>query len=65
MSEWQKGRPPNEQIVEVEWEDAIVRVEAFYGRDGYRPHWRSVDGGVVWEPSAFKRWRVVERSEHS
>lgn len=58
MSEWKTTAPPNETIVEVEYEAGkIIRALAFYGREGYRPHWRSEDGKTHWPASAFKRWR--------
>lgn len=40
MSDWQYGKPPNEQIVEVEENGKVIRVMAFHGRDGYRAHLR-------------------------
>ncbi len=59
---WQTGKPPNEQIVEVEDEGQIVRVRAVWGRDGLLPHWESEDRDTLWSPSAFDRWREVEAS---
>lgn len=56
--QWQTGKPPNETPVEVEYEGNIITVEAFYGRDGYRPHWRNKEG-TCWDVSAFRRWRHV------
>lgn len=56
---WQTTKPPNEEIVEVQDGGRIIRVMAFYGRDGYRPHWRSEDGNTFWEPAAFTKWRPV------
>jgi hypothetical protein len=44
--------------MEVEYEGKIIAVEAFYGRDGYRPHWRD-KYGTCWDVSAFRRWRHV------
>lgn len=61
--EWQTGKPPNETPVEVEWKCDVITVEAFYGRDGYRPHWRTKDVGTCWDVSAFKRWRLVSPNE--
>jgi len=59
MTEWQTGKPPNEVPVEVEDENGeIIVVKAFYGRDGYRPHWRALDDSVHWAPSAFRKWRL-------
>lgn len=59
MEEWQNTKPPNEVWVEVEdpITNEIIVVQAFYGRDGYRPHWRSKDEGTVWSVSTFSRWR--------
>jgi len=54
---WQTGKPPNEMVVEVEWDGAVIPVIAFYGRDGYHPHWRSQDGDKHWPVNAFARWR--------
>lgn len=59
MTEWETGKPPNEQIVEVEDEGRIIRVRAMWGRDGMRPHWESEDRDTLWAPSAFTRWRPV------
>jgi len=55
--DWQSGKPPNEQIVEVEDNGQIVEVMAYYGRDGSRPHWRNQDGSKCWDVTAFSRWR--------
>lgn len=56
---WQTGQPPNEVLVEVPDPETkrIILVKAFYGRDGYLPHWQSEDGNTVWPPGAFRRWR--------
>jgi hypothetical protein len=59
---WRDGKPPNETIVEVEWEGEIVRVQAYYGRNGRLPHWESEDGDTMWITSAFNRWRPVAGS---
>ena len=58
---WQTGKPPNEVVVEGECPDTktILRVKAFYGRDGYRPHWRSEDEGTYYSPHYFSRWRPL------
>ena len=62
--EWQTGKPPNEVDVEVEDEDGEILVaHAFYGRDGYLPHWESADGSTLWSPSAFTRWRPIAPRE--
>lgn len=55
---WQTGAPPNEQVVEVEWNGFIIRVRSIYGRDGTLPHWESEDRDTLWTPNAFDRWRV-------
>jgi hypothetical protein len=59
MSEpnWQKGKPPNEEVVEVLDRDRIIRARAVWGRDGVLPHWESEDGNNHWSPSAFIQWR--------
>lgn len=57
---WRTERPPNEELVEVELDGKIIRVKAFYGRDGWRPHWRSEDGVLMWSVDTFKRWRAIE-----
>lgn len=54
---WHTDKPPNERIVEVEWEGEAIRVLAFYGRNGWRPHWRSEDRTKMWDVDAFPRWR--------
>ena len=56
--EWQTGKPPNEQVVEVEDGKRIIRVRAIWGRDGTLPHWESEDRDTLWHPSAFSRWRA-------
>ena len=60
MTDWKMSRPPNEEIVEVEKDGEIIRVMAFYGRDGYLPHWRTENDDCEWSMNAFKRWRRVE-----
>ena len=60
MSKWQTSQPPNEVLVEVEEGKKIIRVMAFYGRDGTRPHWRTKNGSRAWPVSAFSRWREIE-----
>lgn len=62
-SEWQSGKPPNETLVEVEWQGGVIRVMAFYGRDGVLPHWRTKDGNQCWSPGFFDRWRPITESE--
>ena len=56
-SEWNYGKPPNEIEVEVELGGQIIAVEAYYGRDGYLPHWRANGGDKCWGVEKFKRWR--------
>lgn len=57
---WLMSKPPNEVLVEAEDADGQVhRVSAFWGRDGYRPHWRSEDGNTHYDPSYFGRWRRI------
>tara|TARA_R110000868_G_scaffold14070_5_gene65617 strand:- start:1467 stop:1655 length:189 start_codon:yes stop_codon:yes gene_type:complete len=57
--EWNTSKPPNEILVEVEYDDKIIKVKAFYGRDGYRPHWQNEDESISWSVNAFKRWREI------
>ena len=59
MTAWNTGKPPNEKLVEVEYEGGIIQVMAFYGRDGYAPHWRTKEGDHQWSVGAFKRWRTI------
>lgn len=58
-NEWRYDAPPNETIVEAEEAGETIQVMAFYGRDGYRPHWKSADGTQVWCVDSFTRWREV------
>ncbi len=55
---WINGeKPPNEEWVEVQSGNGATTVAmAFYGRDGWRPHWRTVDGSSC-HPSRFNTWR--------
>ena len=59
MNKWETGAPPNEVLVEVEDGEEIIQVMAFYGRDGYRPHWTNQDRSKAWDVSAFRRWRRI------
>ena len=59
---WQTGRPPNEELVEVMLDGEIIRVRAFYGRDGWRPHWRSEDETTSWSVESFSAWRRIASS---
>jgi hypothetical protein len=61
MSEWKDAnhKPPNETWVEVKDGEKVVEAMAYYGRDGYRPHWRLRDGTCC-HPSRFSRWREIE-----
>lgn len=62
--DWRDGKPPNEQIVEVEDEDGrTIRVMAIWGRDGTLPHWESEDRNTHWNVSAFTRWRQTQERE--
>lgn len=56
-AQWQTGKPPNEQVVEVKNGPKVIRVRAIWGRDGVLPHWESEDGDKMWGASAFTRWR--------
>lgn len=56
-------KPPNEVWVEVkDYSNCIgdtytvVEAMAFYGRDGYKPHWQLRDGTCC-SPSRFNSWR--------
>ena len=55
---WTTGeKPPNEVWVEVQTSAGeVLEAQAFYGRDGYRPHWQLRDGSAC-HPSTFSRWR--------
>lgn len=59
--EWINGRkPPNEEWVEVLSGDGKVNeAMAYYGRDGYSPHWRLRDGSCC-HPSRFNSWRPID-----
>lgn len=63
MSDWQTSKPPNEQLVEVEYNGQVIRVRAIWGRDGTRPHWEDEDKNRLWSPSAFNRWRPAPPPE--
>ena len=56
--QWRSDRPPNETWVEVLDGESTVEAMAFYGRDGYRPHWQLRDGTCC-DPSTFSQWREV------
>ena len=53
---WRNDKPPNEIWVQVKDGDSVVEAMAFYGRDGYRPHWRLRDESCC-HPSRFSLWR--------
>jgi len=55
---WQNEKPPNEVWVEVWDGEQVITAMAFYGRDGYRPHWQLPDGSCC-DPSRFGRWRPI------
>jgi hypothetical protein len=54
---WRSDRPPNEEWVEVKDGETIVEAMAFYGRDGWQPHWRTKDG-KQYLPTHFREWRA-------
>lgn len=56
---WRSDRPPNETWVQVMSGDEIIEAMAFYGRDGYRPHWRLRDDTQC-HPARFRRWREIQ-----
>lgn len=52
-------KPPNEIWVQVlDHKANIIEAMAYFGRDGYRPHWQLRDGSLH-HPSAFKLWRHI------
>ena len=53
--------PPNEKLVEVEENGERIQVMAFYGRDGYRPHWTNADRSKIWPVDRFQRWWEIEQ----
>jgi len=55
---WRNEKPPNETWVEVMEGDGVIEAMAFFGRDGYRPHWQLRDGSAC-HPSRFSRWREI------
>jgi hypothetical protein len=55
---WRNDRPPNEVWVEVKDGEHVIEAMAFFGRDGYRPHWRLRDESCH-HPSRFNRWREI------
>ena len=55
---WRHDPPPNEKFVEVMHEGKPHQVMAFYGRDGYRPHWKDA-AGCCWSVDAFTEWREL------
>lgn len=61
MNEWQTKSPPNEVLVEAinEKTGEIQRVTAFWGRDGYRPHWRG-ENGIHYSVAYFIQWRYID-----
>jgi hypothetical protein len=57
---WNTGEPPNETLVEAENQDGeILRVMAWFGREGEFPHWRSEDGNTKYPCFYFKKWRPI------
>ena len=59
MSDWNRGKPPPDELVEVRDGARVIRVRARWGRDGMRPHWESQDGNTLWPPEAFREWRKI------
>lgn len=57
--EWKNGvKPPNETWVQVKDGDSVIEAMAFFGRDGYRPHWQLRDGTCC-APHRFNCWREL------
>jgi hypothetical protein len=56
---WRRDKPPNETWVEVRDGDTPIEAMAFFGRDGYLPHWRLRDESAF-HPSRFTEWREIE-----
>ena len=54
------SKPPNETWVRVldVSNDRLVEAMAFYGRDGYAPHWQLRDGSCC-PPHKFKSWTYL------
>lgn len=66
MSDWETGKPPPGEIVEVEDpenEGVILRVRAIWGdrNKGVTPHWETEDRSTLYYPYAFQRWRKIDR----
>lgn len=57
---WRTDQPPNEVWIEVIDGESVTEAMAFYGRDGWRPHWRLKDG-ICCSPSRFSRWREIKQ----
>ena len=55
---WRNDKPPNETWVQVMDGENVIEAMAFFGRDGYRPHWRLRDESCC-PPSRFSRWREI------
>ena len=58
---WRNDKPPNERWVQVKDDNQVIEAMAFYGRDGYRPHWRLRDESCC-HPSRFSRWREIPQA---
>lgn len=56
---WRTDQPPNETTVEVELNERVLQVMAYFGRDGNIPHWRTPDGTHSFPVGRFARWRHV------
>lgn len=65
MSEWRYDKPPNEEVVIVEYKGKLIKVLAIWGRDGTLPHWESEGRNSHWHPSAFSRWRLLKEGDYS
>lgn len=57
---WSSLKPPNEVWVEVQDKNEVIEAMAFYGRDGYSPHWQLRDGSSC-HPSRFNKWRFFQK----
>jgi len=65
MTDWETGKPPPKEVVEVEHYETkeIIRVRAIWGdKDkGVLPHWEAEDRSCLYYPEAFGRWRRLDR----
>ena len=58
---WDYAQPPNETLVEVEYDNQIIRVMAFHGRDGIKPQWTDEGRVRCWSVESFRRWRPIKK----